>query len=146
MATFQFGARLKTRDFHGRPSEVGEYALHVQCAWRIVRGDQVVVGSQDLYYPADYEDRSEHIPEGFDWDRDPNRRDRLVQLLFEDGAREFVVDGIDVCAAGTLHIRLNDGFCLDVVPAVSLNEEHWRLFKHGADEPHFVIAGSSVET
>jgi hypothetical protein len=47
---FQFGER-RTVTTGGRTKEVGEYALHVQCGWRIRRGDQVVVGGRDLYYP-----------------------------------------------------------------------------------------------
>src|SRR2546425_8610409 len=47
MATFQFGGRIKGVDYYGRPSQVGDYALHVQCAWRITRGDEIVVRSEE---------------------------------------------------------------------------------------------------
>jgi hypothetical protein len=51
MATFQIGDRQTVRKFRGDMVEVGEYALHVQCPWRITRGLDIVVGSSDLYYP-----------------------------------------------------------------------------------------------
>lgn len=146
MATFQFGARKKVSDFFGRPSEVGEYALHVQCAWRITRDDQVVVGSRDLYYPADYHDVSEDLPSEFDWDRDPNRRDKLLGTLFGNGTRELVVQDVEVGAAGNLRIVLSDEYSLEVFPNDSLNHEHWRLFRPGVEEPHFVVIGNSIET
>src|SRR5712691_8128852 len=84
MATFDFGQRRKVLGFRGNEKEVGELALHVQCAWRITRTDRVVVGSSDLNYPADYRE-DEAVPSDFDWDRDPNRRDKLLRLLFENG-------------------------------------------------------------
>ena len=35
------GPRQTIQDFRGKPREVGEYALHVQCAWRFVQGEKV---------------------------------------------------------------------------------------------------------
>ncbi len=145
MATFQFGARRKVLDFYGSPTEVGDYALHVQCAWRITREDEVVVGSQDLYYPADHENGGKEFPPDFDWDRDPNRRDKLLRLLFEGGTREFVVQKVEVGGAASLHIALTEKLSLEVFPDDSLSHERWRLFRPGVDEPHFVVAGSGVE-
>ena len=145
MATFQFGARKEVSDFFGRPSEVGEYALHVQCAWRIARGDQTVVGSRDLYFPASYKDITAEVPPEFDWDRDPNLRDRLLLSLFDNGTREFAVRRVEVGAAGALRILLSDGLCLDVVPDTSLELEHWRLFRPGVDGPHLVVGGAPID-
>ena len=31
--------------------EVAEYALHIQCSWRIVKGNKILVGSGDFYSP-----------------------------------------------------------------------------------------------
>ena len=146
MATFAFGQRKKIPDRRGGLREVGEYALHVQCPWRITRDELFVVGSRDLYYPADYHDIHEEVPSEFDWNRAPSRRDKLLTSLFENGSREFVVQGIEVRAAGFLHIVLADGLYLDVLPDDSLDHEHWRLFRPGADEPHFVVTGRGIET
>lgn len=145
MATFAFGQRRKVPDRHGGEREVGDYALHVQCAWRITRDDRVVVGNRDLYYPADYRDVSEEIPPEFNWDRSPNRRDRLLRSLFESNVRGFTVEAVEVRAAGGLQVMLVDGLRLDVLPHDSLNHEHWRLFRPGVDAPHFVLTGSGIE-
>jgi len=45
-----------------------------------------------------------------------------------------------------LHIALGDGFCLDVFPDDSLNDERWRLFRPGFVEPHFVVTAHGLET
>ena len=49
---FQFGQRRTVTARNGT-KEVGEYALHIQCGWRMRCGDQVVVGGRDLYYPPE---------------------------------------------------------------------------------------------
>lgn len=145
LASFQFGARSKVRDFRGATREIGEFALHVQCAWRIVREDRVIVGSRDLYYPADYSGEEE-IPPGFDWDRDLNLRDKRVQLLFGDGPVEFTVLKTEAGAAGSLSIALRGNLFLDIFPYDSLPHEHWRLFDPRTDTPHFVVTGSGIES
>jgi hypothetical protein len=144
MACFQFGQRRKVLDRNGKEREVGEYALHVECAWRIIQGDRVVVGRQDLYYPAEY-DEDRLIPEGFDWEHDPNRHDKLLGTLFENGAREFMVTGVEVGAARSFHIELGSDFSLEVFPSNSLSDEHWRLFEPSMDKPHFVVTGKGIE-
>ncbi len=145
MATFQFGGHNKSQDFQGRPREVGDHALHVLCAWRITQNDKVIVGNNDLYYPADYDYDGKNIPEEFDWDRSPNRRDRLLAELFQGGQREFVVQGIEVQAGGALHVTLSSGLSLDVFPNDSLAQEHWRIFRPDGEEKHFVVTGQGLE-
>ncbi len=136
MSTFQFGARIKTKDFYDRPSEVGEHALHVQCPWRIVQGVQLVVGSGDLYYPANC-DGSEPLPSDFEWDRMPNRRDRLLGELF-DGDREFVVQKIETSVLASFRLVFHGGMLLEVFPDDSLPHEHWRLLNLMTDGVDFV--------
>jgi hypothetical protein len=145
MACFQFGAQGKVLTYKGETKEAGEYALHVECPWRFTRQDQVIVGKGDLYYPAEHIEEAE-IPPSFNWDKDLNRQDRLLALLFENGKREFLVEEIRVKAAGSLSILLSDGLALDVFPADSLGDEHWRLFEPGKDKRHFVVTGNGIKT
>ncbi len=135
MAMFQFGERKTAVGFDGRPKEVGTFALHVQCRWRIVREDRVLVGSRDINYPADYSIGQE-IPDDFDWDRDRTRLDRLIDELFEAGARSFVVQQVKAGLAGGLHLDLSDNLTLELFPDDSAHEEDWRLFRPGSNEPN----------
>jgi len=145
LASFQFGARSKVPSFRNMIKEVGEVALHVQCAWRIARKDRVIVGSRDLYYPAHFSD-DEEVPPEFDWDRDPNLRDKKVQSLFADGTVEFTVLSVEAGPAGSLRIALTADLFLDILPYDSLLHEHWRLFDPRTDTPHFVVTGAGIET
>lgn len=145
MATFDFGERTTISASRGGTREVGEYALHVQCAWRVTTQDRVIVGNRDLYYPADYSEGKEVSP-SFDYEKDYNRRDKLLTSLFENGTREFVVREVHVGTAGRIHILLTEGLALELFPNDSLTDEHWRLFEPGKEDRHFVVTGKGVET
>jgi hypothetical protein len=136
---FQFGGRRMVKGFRGEAKEVGEYALHVQCAWRIRHGDHVVVGSRDVYVPPE---DSHDQTENFDWDvQGANRRDKRIADLFQDETRQFLVKQILVGAAGSFTIVLNDEYTLDVFPDDSLEDEHWRIFVPSSEVAHFVVTG-----
>jgi hypothetical protein len=140
---FQFGQRKAVNGARGDTKEVGQYALHVQCAWRIRHGDQVVIGSRDLYYPPE---ESDAPMEDFDWDvQGANRRDKRIAALFQNDTRHFLVREVEVGEAGAFTIILNDEYALDVFPDDSFRDEHWRIFKPSAEEPHFVVTGKGLE-
>ncbi len=144
MANFQFGKRKKTQDSHGKPTEVGEYALHVDCAWRITRAERVVVGSRDLWYPAEF-DNDAPVPADFDWSRSLSRRDKILDALFEGNTREFSVQRVEGGLAGSLRIDLSDGLSLEVFPDDSLEDEYWRLLAPDQEKPHFVVRGRGID-
>jgi hypothetical protein len=147
---FQFGPRKTVKDSWGE-KEVGEYALHVQCAWRIRRGDRVVVASRDLYSPP--EENPEENPKenndrpgNFHWDvQGGNRRDRRIAELFQNETRQFMVRKVEAGEAGGFTIVFEDEYALEVFPDDSMSGEHWRIFKPYADEPHFVVTGAGIE-
>ena len=136
-----FGQRRMVKDYRGNPKEVGEYALHLQCAWRIVQGDKVIVASRDLYYPAG--SSTPEVPEGFKWDvQGGNRMDERLKQFFET-ADLFVVH-VEAGFAGAFQLFLGSEVVLQVFPDDSFDGEHWRLFRPYLDEPHFVVNGNGV--
>jgi hypothetical protein len=50
MKNFQFG-NVGPHPF-GKGT-IGEFALHIQCSWRIVGGEGIVTGSADYYEPVE---------------------------------------------------------------------------------------------
>jgi hypothetical protein len=141
---FQFGQRRTVKSALGGAKQVGEYALHVQCAWRIRHKGQVIVGSRDLYYPPE---EGVDRPADFDWDvQGANRRDKCIGQLFQTETRQFLVLEVEVGEAGSFTIILADDYALDVFPDDSLSGEHWRIFKPYAEEPRFIVTGHAVET
>ena len=139
---FQFGPRRTVTGARGQKKEVGEYALHVQCAWRIRQGDRIVVAARDLYHPPE-----ENAPlQDFDWQvLGGNRRDARIQELFQNETRQFFVREVQAGEAGSFTLILDDAYALEVFPNDSLSGEHWRIFKPSAEEPHFVVTGKGIE-
>jgi hypothetical protein len=148
MEMFQFGERVLGTDPKGRPTKHGDHSLDVQCAWRIARAGEILVGSRDVYYPRG--DPMQDVP-GFQWDKaGMNRRDERLERFF--GEREHdppVVQRIEADYVGGLRLMLSDGSRLEIFPHDSLDaeghSERWRLFRVGSEEPHFVVTGRGVE-
>jgi hypothetical protein len=138
---FSFGEQRTITTMKGTTSQVGEFALHVQCPWRIVRADVLVVGSRDLYAPADEE---APVPDEFKYDGVVTRRDKRMAELFADDT-VLTVRAIDVGEAGALGIALDSGHILELFPNDSTLGEDWRLFRPYRDDPHLVISGGTIE-
>jgi hypothetical protein len=141
LAWFQFGQRHTVTDSRSNPKEVGEYALHLQCAWRIVQGERITVASRDLYYPAG--SVTPEVPVGFHWDvQGANRLDERLQHFMKE-ASLFVVQ-VETGHAGGLQMFLGNDVVLEVFPDDSFDGEHWRLFRPYESGPHFVVSGTGI--
>ncbi len=142
LAWFEFGQRRRVSGFKGNVKEVGEYALHVVCAWRITLGDRVIVGRGDIFRPT--EEIDEPTPPDFDWEKG-NRFDRIVNELFQNESRQFMPLSVAAGDAGSFSIDLQDGYRVEVFPQDSETGEHWRLFSPSANARHFVLTGKGIE-
>jgi hypothetical protein len=90
--------------------------------------------------------KSDGPMDDFDWDvQGANRRDKRIAELFQNETRQFLVRKVEVGEAGGFTIIFDDEYALDVFPDDSLSDEHWRIFKPSAEEPHFVVTGKGLE-
>ncbi len=132
-----FGEYQEIPSPRGGMRTVGEWALHVQCPWRITRPPLIIAGRIDLHFGIEGE-------EPFNWDENrigSNRFDRLITGIngeFETSpplVSEVVMDSV-----GGFTLRLERGYTLDVFPAENSESsgEHWRIFRPGVDS-HFVF-------
>ena len=48
MLWISFGQDIMVTDYRGKQKCVGEYALHIQCPWRITRKQDVLLSSRDM--------------------------------------------------------------------------------------------------
>jgi len=136
--TIRFGPRK------GEEGEVHEYALHIQCAWRICGPTGIVVGSNDFNHRSG--------PDPFDtpddWNRDvanANRRDQQIRAWL--AGVPYVVERASADVVGGFSMAFARGFTLDVFPDDSLDgeySEHWRLLRPGDTSSHFVVSGSGI--
>jgi hypothetical protein len=148
MAMFDFGERHSSTNHKGQPIEHGRYALHIQCGWRFTQLDQIVVGSDDMYYPPD---GSFEFPKGLEWDTAMgNLHDvRMKAFMAEHENNPLTVNSIEVRRAGFVSIFFTDEYTLDIFPANSssgyqYNVEHWRFLN--GENSHFVFTGADIES
>ena len=141
MAWWQFGEDV-VAPTRGDPQRIRpRYALHVQCAFRLLGPDgRVVVGSEDIFVdPAS----PRHAPDDFDWDvaganlYDHQARELMASRDTEATALRVVEAHGD--HAGGLTIVLTEGFRLEVLPATAVTREHWRFFEMGSEAAHLVV-------
>lgn len=146
MKNFQFG---KIRPHASGKGTVGDFALHIQCSWRLVRNDCILTGSTDYYEPA---------VEGEDVDLDDHRsgnlqrcRLREVFSTYDEKTRSLIsetdppiVTAVHADPFGGLDLELSGGLRLQVFASGSRGED-WRFFSPGADH-HFVVEGGKVHS
>lgn len=135
---FHFGPPQTIMTFDKKAGTVGKYALHIQCAWRIFRSNRILVGSQDMFYPAG---DSEHVPEDFEWDRPgANRCDEKISLLVSEWILSpAIVTEVNAGDCGSVSISLTGGYILEVFPHDSRGGEYWRLFQPAMEGMDFVV-------
>jgi hypothetical protein len=147
LRNFQFGAM---RTVEG--GSVGDWALHIQCPWRIEGPEGLVTGRSDLWRPVE-----KH--EGFDWDtwdyEQGNLQDHCISALLvgaDPGSRSLVnttgglfVQQVTADDFGGAVISLSGGYRIAMFPAGSRGED-WRVFQPETEKEHFVIRAGIVET
>jgi hypothetical protein len=119
---------------------VGEYALHVQCPWRIETEDRIITGHDDLFLPA--EETEDFDWESWDWDGGETLQDRLVSDFL--AKTEPSVQDLNTDRYGGAKLSLSGGYSLVLFPADSQGED-WRVFKPNSEGEHFVVSGGRVE-
>lgn len=142
-------ARIWRKDFSnqkGKTEEVAEYALHIQCSWRIVKGNKIVVASRDFYSPrTGLDDENEY----FEWDVQGNNRfDERIEFFIEGINEHTIVERVGSDEVGGLKIFLSQGYLVEGFPDTSEDDEYsefWRLFNRKEDSPHFVVTGNGIE-
>lgn len=140
MMWFSFGKERKDVDSRGNQKTVGEFSLHVQCAWRLLGSDGILVGSNDIYSPVG---KTSETPTDFSWDvPGGNQCDVRIKQFVSDNKSFLVVDAVHVDFVGGFKIQFGSGFVLEVFPNSSCGVEEWRLFQPGANRPHFVFKGT----
>jgi len=144
MGMFSFG-ELRESVTHslGKKGVVGEYALHIQCPWRVVGSEGIVVASGDRNYPED--ENSDW--QDFDSDGPSLCEARIDEWLQPHKELPLTVKSVTADRLGGFKMELSQGFILEVFPADSLRgeySEHWRFFRP-FEENHFVVTGHGIE-
>lgn len=144
MEMFDIGEQCTWQGRKGQVVEGGKYSLHIQCSWRIVGPDGIVVGSEDRRYPEDENSNWEE----FDPDGPTRCEARIMAWLREHSAAPLKIQRLEVDPVGGFKLFLQGDFILEAFPANSLQGEYserWRLFCPSEKRRHFVVCGYGVE-
>ena len=142
MRVFHFGQMRQ-----GNGGTMGQYALHIQCPWRIDGPEGIVTGRSDLWEHIS----GKRMPDEWEPSIDDNIQDIQIGYLLGSYNTEthshvnssalLVVERVRASDIGDLDINLSGGYRLILFPSGRIGEA-WRLFEPGKDTPHFVIEGS----
>ncbi|TCX50969.1 MULTISPECIES: hypothetical protein [unclassified Dehalobacter] len=138
---FGFGKDVQRVDHNGSIRNVHEYAVHIQCAWRITGPKGIIVASRDRYMPKDGWQGDE---QDFEWDvQGENRCDQQISQFFRE-YNNLIVKSVVADRFGGFCIALSDGFNIEAFPDDSDDGEHWRYFTFIDDSPHFIVSGQGI--
>ena len=145
MLTLQLGEPRMDTSPMGRRREIGEYALHVQCPWRLTENARLIVGSGDLYTPA--EPSVDRV--AFQWDAvGASWWDHQLRGFFSDRA-PIRIERIAADPFGGFLLACSSNISFEVFPNTSAvphdDSEYWRLLKPGDSTKHFVVCASGLE-
>lgn len=137
MLWVQFGDLQKVTTRAGLEGSVGEWALHLQCPWRIMEESTVVLASSDFYYDADSGETHNWGPDDVSvFDRNAERLNARLE------SHDIDVLEIRTTAGGAFEIQLSEKLSLSVMPVnsqIGPKIESWRIFKPSSLDSHFVF-------
>ncbi|MCG8351743.1 MAG: hypothetical protein MI924_28585, partial [Chloroflexales bacterium] len=139
-----FGTKRTIQGWKGEPKEVGEYALHLQCAWRIVHLDSIFVAADDCFYPRNDPHQD---PPDFNWSvPGVNRCDEQLERLFTTfDPAQLIVQAVETDRVGGFRLLMRNGLALEVFPNISFDSECWRFLCFSRDERDLVVTGAGIE-
>jgi len=137
-----FGEPFTKKNIIGDTRTLAEYSLHIQCAWRIVQKDKIIIASGDLYSP-----NSNVKLENFNWDNigssEFDSKASSLKKIMKDIRN---VQSIEADNIGGLKICFSNNYLLEVFPNESGNDkESWRFFSNVSSSPYLVMCGGSIE-
>ena len=147
MLWLQLGEQRTIDDDRLGPRDVGDFALHVSCPWRILGPEGIHAASGDLFTPAD----PDADPTTFEWDQPGANWCDIRLRAFIDATADAprAVSGVSADEIGSLRVFLGDDFVLDVFPDSShadhIESEYWRLLQPGTAAAHVVVGSEGIE-
>ena len=136
-----FGDLKEQLDSTGKVREISSFMLHIQCLWRLIQKQKIIVASGDLFLP-----NNQNFNEGeFIWESiGANLFDVKSKELTEKDFAELYVNDVKLNDIGDLNIILSNDYKLQLFIDTSTSEECWRLFKPYTCEFHIISYGNKI--
>lgn len=116
---------------------VGQYALDVDCPWRIRCNSKILLASSDMFEPAS----THQNDETFEWDIQGNNLfdERAAMLCCREPI--ITVRSVELSPTYDFKITFSNDHILEVFVCGSTDAGQWRLFEPGKSKSHFVVTG-----
>lgn len=140
MIELGFGELSEKTDRRGKKYTVSNFVFHIQCPFRVIRDNSIVLSTEDLFLPF-----PDTEPEEVDWNkRNSTLFDSKVQNLTELIKAEKIID-IKLNSQNDLTIK-TENTIIDLFVHSTVSES-WRFFDSTDDSPHIVVdeCGISVD-
>lgn len=144
MECLKFGTVYRT-DKDGKKNNIGEFALHLTCPWRLTNETHIIVGSDDLYQQAN---ETAEYDEDYNYHEfNANLRDIKLDKIISENKLSIVSANAD--KFGGLEICFNNNIKLTVFPDLTskADNEYWRLIdKRDKKTKHLESWSTGYET
>ena len=138
MIDIGFGDMIKELNSKGKTQIKPEFAIHIQCPFRVIIEGSIVVGSEDIYIPQNTSEGS------LDLDALRSTRfDVIVESLNSYMGNECV-NNVILGSLGDITIELTKLTIQALVVGSSENED-WRFLELTGDKKHLVRYGKIYE-
>ncbi len=127
----------------GEMRVVGEYALHIDCPWRLLTKDssEIVLGSADIFCPSSSNEQDQN----FVWDVQGNNLfDEKAERIFSK-LSEIIIQSAEMSPINDLTLTLSNGLLLQCYVNQSSDEECWRLFKPNQNAGDLIVTGQGIK-
>ncbi|MCC6798097.1 MAG: hypothetical protein IT366_23495 [Candidatus Hydrogenedentes bacterium] len=145
MLWLQLGAHVTAPTPRDLNRITGEYALHLQCPWRLSNSNGMIVGATDIYIPSD-----QFIDdEDFDWDvQGASVADvKLTDWISANSRNPLTVEEAIADHCGGFMLRLSNGDLFEAftcTSSASHEDEQWRLLQPAKETKHFVVTNNGL--
>ena len=122
--------------------EVPKYAMHIECAFRIVSESDIILGNLDIFS----ENSKTQWSESFDWDvSGANLFDEKTTAITTLASTvEITILNVQATSFGDLEILLSNGWTIQVFINDSSSYEAWSFFENRVDAGCFIVTGQGI--
>lgn len=131
MIWISFGKELLVRNYRNEEVKKSEYALHIQCPFRISKNNKILLSNYDIYTSIEGSIND-------DWDVIGNNRyDKIVEDLLIP-MLPLKVNKVNFSKIGDIEILFKDNIAINIFVNSSEIAEEWRFINNNTGE-HYVF-------
>ncbi len=125
----QFDELITIKNYKGMDIKKGSMGLNIQCTWRFIKKDKIILGNNDIYMPI-----KENFHDEFDWSK-------IGESAFDEKSKKIIQDLLPLTIStillsktGDLKIIFDKEVVLEVIVNGAVKTEFWRFINYKTDK------------